>query len=97
ARVFAPHPLPAVPPAPAGELRINPLYATTPDGDRIRLRLAFPDSEYEDEYGACRRYLPEELTLERATLASIESGALSDDQVELLRRKVIVDLPKRYY
>jgi uncharacterized protein YbaR (Trm112 family) len=96
ARVFAKHPLPA-PAAPAGELRLNPLYALTPEGDRVRLRLAFPDSEYEDEYGACRQYLPEELTLERDALAAIAAGRASGDLEDLIRRRVIVDLPKRYY
>jgi hypothetical protein len=59
--------------------------------------LKFPDREYEDEYGACRRYLPEEITLGRDLVAAIESGRISGDVAELLRRRVIVDLPKRYY
>ena len=96
-RVFAAHPLPPVPERPAGELRLNPLYAVAGDSDRLRLRLKFPDSEYEDEYGACRRYLPEEITLGRDAIAAIEGGRISGDIADLLRRKVIVDLPKRYY
>jgi len=96
ARVFAKHPLPA-PAAPAGELRLNPLYALTPEGDRVRLRLTFPDPEYEDEYGACRQYLPEELTLGRDALAAIAAGRAAGELEDLVRRKVIVDLPKRYY
>ena len=95
--VFAAHPLPPIPDRPAGELRLNPLYAVTPDSDRLRLRLKFPDSEYEDEYGACRRYLPEEITLGRDAVAAIEAGRISGDVADLLRRKVIVDLPTRYY
>ena len=97
ARVCAAHPLPPPAAAPSGELRLNPLYAATPDGDRLRLRLEFPNAEYEDEYGACRRYLPEELTLDRAALAAIEAGRVTGAALDLLRRKVIVDLPKRYY
>jgi len=96
-RVFAPHPLPPPPASPTGELRLNPLYAVTRDGDRVRLRLVFPDSEYEDEYGACRRYLPEELTLGRDAVAAMEAGTIAGEVSELLRRKVIVDLPRRYY
>ncbi|HMB80973.1 MAG TPA: hypothetical protein VKI43_12940, partial [Vicinamibacterales bacterium] len=61
--VFAKHPL-ALPDAAAGELRINPLYTQTPDGDRVRLTLTFPNEEYAEEYGACRQYLPETLTLD---------------------------------
>jgi uncharacterized protein YbaR (Trm112 family) len=93
--VFARHPLPQ--PAMAGELRINPLYVQEPDGDRIHLRLAFPNEEYADEYGACRQYLPETLTLERAAVAALAGGRVSAALTDLLRRKVIVDLPKRYY
>ena len=95
AGVFVRHAL--TQPATAGELRINPLYALEPDGDRVRLRLEFPNQEYADEYGACRQYLPEMLTLDRATVADLGAGKVSGNLVELLRRKVIVDLPKRYY
>ena len=93
--VFARHPLtqPAVP----GELRINPLYALEPNGDRVRLRLQFPNEEYADEYGACRQYLPETLMLDRSAVDSLAGGAVSGELLELLRRNVIVDLPTRYY
>jgi len=80
-----------------GELRINPLYAVEPHGDRVRLTLAFPNEEYAEEYGACREYLPETLTLDRTAVESLATGRVSGDLVDLLRRKVIVDLPKRYY
>ena len=93
--VFARHPL--TQPAAAGELRINPLYALEPDGDRVRLRLEFPNEEYADEYGACRQYLPETLTLDRSAVADLAAGKVAGALVELRRRKVIVDLPKRYY
>ena len=94
--VFARHPL-TPPAAAAGELRINPLYAQEPDGDRVRLRLSFPNEEYADEYGACRQYLPDTLTLDRPAIDAIAAGRVSGELIELLRRKVIVDLPKRYY
>jgi uncharacterized protein YbaR (Trm112 family) len=96
-RVFRPHPLPPPPAAASGELRVNPLYAQHPEGDRVRLHLQFPDEEYADEYGACRQYLPEELTVDRRTLASLAAGRVSGELVDLVRRKVIVDLPNRYY
>jgi uncharacterized protein YbaR (Trm112 family) len=95
-RVFTPHPLPQ-PAVAAGELRINPLYAVEDDGDRLRLRLGFPSEDYEQEYGACRQYLPEELTLNRSAVASMQTGLVAGELSELVRRKVIVDLPKRYY
>jgi uncharacterized protein YbaR (Trm112 family) len=94
--VFARHAL-TTPAGAAGELRINPLYVLEPDGDRVRLRLEFPNDEYADEYGACRQYLPETLTLDRSAIASLTAGTLSGELIELLQRKVIVDLPKRYY
>jgi len=68
-----------------------------PDGNRVRLKLTFPNEEYADEYGACRQYLPETLTLDRAAVESLATGRVGGDMIELLRRKVIVDLPKRYY
>jgi hypothetical protein len=96
-RVFARHPLPPPAPKASGELRLNPLYVLQPEGERVRLRLTFPSEEYEEEYGACRQYLPEELTIDRETLAAIDAGRLSAELLDLLRRKVIVDLPNRYY
>jgi hypothetical protein len=47
--------------ASCGVLMINPLYERQPDGDKERLRLRFPSSDYEEEFGECRRYLPEEV------------------------------------
>ena len=94
--VFALHPQ-AKPSDATGELRINPLYVLVPDGDRVRLRLEFPNEEYADEYGACRQYLPETLSLERSAIDSLATGRVSGELIELVRRKVIVDLPKRYY
>ncbi|HEY2153675.1 MAG TPA: hypothetical protein VGH34_22895 [Vicinamibacterales bacterium] len=95
-RVFTAHPLPA--PADAGgEFRINPLYAITREGDRMRLRLGFPNEDYEQEYGAIRRYLPEDVTVDRSMLTAIESGRVTHELAELVRRRVVVDLPRRYY
>jgi len=96
-RVFQPHRLPPPPSRAAGELRLNPLYAQEPQGDIVRLRLQFPNQEYEEEYGACRQYLPEELTIDRRTFAALASGDVSGEIADLVRRKVIVDLPNRYY
>ena len=80
-----------------GELRLNPLYAVEPDGDHVRLRLRFPSEDYEQEYGACRQYLPETMVFDAAALAALESGQLSAELRELVRRRVLVDLPRNYY
>jgi hypothetical protein len=73
------------------------LYTQQAEGEHLRLTLAFPDEEYAEEYGACRQYLPETLTLDRSVVASLASGRVSDEMIDLRRRKVIVDLPTRYY
>jgi uncharacterized protein YbaR (Trm112 family) len=96
ADVFRAHPLAATS-GPRGELRINPLYAAEADGDQVRLRLQFPSEDYEEEYGACRQYLPEEVVLNRASLAELAQGRIPEDLRDLARRRVIVDLPKNYY
>lgn len=80
-----------------GTLRINPLYETVRDGSELRLRIRFPSTDYEDEYGACRRYLPEEATIDAADLKALEAGGRPPALEELIRRRVIVDLPTFYY
>ncbi len=41
-----------------GELRVNPLYRVERHGNSSVLTLTFPTPEYEEEFGACRRYFP---------------------------------------
>jgi uncharacterized protein YbaR (Trm112 family) len=94
--VFTPHPLQAALPV-RGELRLNPLYEVERNDDQVTLRLRFPSDDYEEEYGACRQYLPETVMLGAAELAAIESGQSSAELRELVRRRVLVDLPRNYY
>ena len=94
--VFARHQLDADRPA-SGEFRLNPLYEIDPDGDRIRLRLRFPSEDYEEEYGACRQYLPDEAVVHRAAFDTLSGGAVPPALADLAKRRVILDLPKRYY
>ena len=94
--VFGRHALPS-PAGVRGEYRLNPLYAAEPRGDRLSLRLRFPNDDYEQEYGACRQYLPAEAVVERAALDALAEGRLSPELADLARRRVILDLPKRYY
>ena len=76
-----------------GELRVNPLYVAEPSGDRVRLRLRFPSEDYEEEYGACRQYLPDEAVVSAAALAALADGRVPPELAELARRRVILDLP----
>ena len=98
-RVFTGHAA-AVPQAAAGEFRLNPLYAVGDAADgapQATLRLEFPDRDYEEEYGACRRYLPETATLRRSDLEALNTARRVPALDELLQRRVIVELPARYY
>ena len=98
--VFRPHPVDARPGA-RGELRVNPLYVmdpgADPQGNRVRLRLVFPSEDYADEFGACRQYLPDEVVVSSAALAQLAEGRLTPELADLARRRVVLDLPKRYY
>jgi hypothetical protein len=98
ARVFEPHalhPLQSAPGAP-GELRLNPLYAAEVNDERVRLRLEFPSPHYADEFAACLEYLPATVELPRAALDALAAGRLPPELEDLARRRVILDLPKRY-
>jgi uncharacterized protein YbaR (Trm112 family) len=95
--VFAAHSIEAPPAAATGEFRVNPLYAAHPDGSHVRLRLQFPSEDYEQEYGACRTYLPEEIAVDRETLARLPASSAAGPLADLARKRVILDLPKKYY
>ncbi len=96
-RVYRAHTLEPPPSAVRGELRLNPLYEPSPDGDRVRLRLRFPSEEYEDEYGACRLYLAEEVLVDRSALERVLKDGTSAEATDLIGRRVVLDLPKGYY
>ena len=97
--VFAPHALDAPPARPTGEFLVNPLYvsekADTTSGP-VRFRLQFPSEDYEQEYGACRQYLPDEVAIAQSDLDALAAGRVPEGASELIRRRVIVDLPLRY-
>jgi uncharacterized protein YbaR (Trm112 family) len=97
--VFTSHPLDPPPSRARGEFRVNPLYvvAGAPADSTVRFRLQFPSEDYEQEYGACRQYLPDEVTIARQALQALDEGRLPDELADLVRRRVIVDLPGRYY
>ncbi len=94
--VFATHPL-ATSATATGEFRLNPLYQAAPAGREIRLRLQFPDDDYAQEYGAARRYLPDEVMVDRVALEQLPAAVLPPGLAELAQRRVVLDLPRQYY
>jgi len=95
-RVYARHPLDP-PSSRPGHYQINPLYNVATQGENLYLRLQFPNADYEDEYGACKQYLPDETVIARAALESLQHGGPTTALDELIRRRVIVKLPEKYY
>ncbi len=88
-------PAPA-PDAVAGVLAVNPLYAVEVRDGRSVLTLRFPTPEYEAEFGECRRYLPDRVTVDADLHGPIDPRRLGPRYAELRRRRVILDLPLRY-
>ena len=87
------------PPAPAGVagvLAVNPLYTVEVRDGRSVLTLRFPTPEYEDEFRDCRRYLPDRVTVDGDLRGPIEPRRLGPRYADLRRRRVILDLPRRY-
>ena len=80
-----------------GEFRVNPLYDIERDGGRTRLRLRFPSPDYEEEYGAARLYLHDEIPVDAGTLASLPANRLPAGLADLARRRIILDLPKQWW
>jgi uncharacterized protein YbaR (Trm112 family) len=94
--IYTKHPLDE--PTVGGEYRLNPLYAVEgADGDHLRIRLRFPSEDYEQEYGASRRYLPDGVEVHRTALEMLPGDVLPPALVDLARRRVILKLPKQYY
>jgi hypothetical protein len=79
-----------------GELRVNPLYRVDQRGESAVLTLAFPTPEYEQEFGACKEYLPSIVNVHADLTGPIARDALGADGEELRRRRVIIDAPPHY-
>jgi len=94
AAVFSAHAIRDV--AVEGELRLNPLYAVESSGDDATLVLRFPSADYEDEYAATREYLPDRVTLPRSLVDRIQRGDRPREIADLLKRRIVLDLPHRY-
>jgi uncharacterized protein YbaR (Trm112 family) len=95
--VYLPHPL-QTSSRRSGEYRINPLYAIDDRAGRLHLTLTFPDRAYEDEYGACRAYLPQQTDIDAQALNELRAGGeVPPALADMVRRRVIVELPRNYY
>ena len=94
--VFRTHAIPD-PHKVSGELRVNPLYRVERRGGSSFLTLTFPSPEYESEFGECRRYLPNTATIDGDLTGVIQPNALGANGRELRRRRVVIDMPARYY
>jgi uncharacterized protein YbaR (Trm112 family) len=79
-----------------GELRINPLYRVEQHGSEARLSLTFPTPEYEEEFGAVRRYLPDALTLEVNLARPLTPAQFGTAYTDLRRRRILLDTPPHY-
>jgi uncharacterized protein YbaR (Trm112 family) len=95
ADVFRKH-LSADPGALTGELRVNPLYRVEQRGAQATLTLTFPTPEYEEEFGAVRRYLPDTLTLDTDLGGRLTPGQFGAGYTDLRRRRILLDTPSRY-
>ena len=80
-----------------GELAVNPLYRVERRGVASILTLEFPTSEYAEEFGACRRYMPDTLTVEADLTRPIRREALGSRYAELRDRRVLIDAPIGYW
>ncbi len=79
-----------------GELSVNPLYRVERHGASSILTLTFPTPEYEAEFGECRRYLPESITVEADLTGPIRREALGPRYDELRDRRILIDAPMGY-
>ena len=80
----------------AGEIRVNPLYRVERRDGRSVLTLTFPTREYEAEFGACRRYLPDTVTVDADLTGALDPARLGSRYPELRRRRVFIDAPSCY-
>ena len=79
-----------------GELRVNPLYRVERRAGSSILTLTFPTPEYEEEFGACRQYLPETLTVDADLSGRIVPEMLGSAYDDLRRRRIVIDAPLHY-
>lgn len=74
---------------------LNPLYQRVNETENV-WALQFPSPEYAEEFAVCRRYLPEQITLTDAQIASLNRCEVTEELRELAQRRVVLDLPENY-
>jgi uncharacterized protein YbaR (Trm112 family) len=76
---------------------VNPLYGVSLRGDVSVLTLTFPTPEYQEEFAAAKRYLPESVIVPGDLTKGVDRAALGQQRYEeLCRRMVFLDAPARY-
>lgn len=80
----------------SGELVVNPLYQVERRNGVSVLTLAFPTPEYEEEFGACRRYLPDTLAVAADLTRPIDPARLGAQYAGLRRQRVLLDVPSGF-
>jgi SAM-dependent methyltransferase/uncharacterized protein YbaR (Trm112 family) len=80
----------------SGTLRVNPLFKVETAGDTAILDLQFPSPDYEQEFSACKRYLPDRVELDAALLGTLPAAAIDPELRWLIENRVLLDLPDRY-
>jgi hypothetical protein len=79
-----------------GELVVNPLYRVEGRDGSTLLSLSFPTPEYEEEFGECRRYLPDRITVDADLTGLIDPETVGAQYAELLDRRILIDVPIGY-
>lgn len=96
ADIFGSFPAPEASTPVHGELIVNPLYRVERREGASLLTLTFPTRDYEVEFDECKRYLPATVTVDADLTTGIEPATLGPQLLELRRRHVIIDAPRRY-
>jgi hypothetical protein len=55
-----------------------------------------PTPEYEEDFGACRRYLPDTVTVDADLSGTIVRETLGSAYEDLRRRRIVIDAPPQY-
>lgn len=94
--LFKAYELVGLPAPPPGVLVVNPLYRIEFHHGTSRLTLRFPTPEYAEEFGECRRYLPDTVDVHADLRGPLDAAAIGADYATLRSRSIIIDAPPGY-